>query len=180
MPAITSTYLLPAILLNPAFVLHLINTFISHMMPPPPSISHSPHQFMESIGPLRNAAPCLDMHADYRLCWSYTAVMVVLQIFAFGKVSNNRVRGTSVKAAKLERERTRKERLEEEMKPTPPKENGHINKLDGAFDKPLVQNLTNGNRNCGITTAEKIADERKSDLESADSLTETSEEEMVP
>ncbi|CAL3967168.1 hypothetical protein PZA11_003560 [Diplocarpon coronariae] len=180
MPTITANYLLPAILLNPAFVLHLINTFISHVMPPPSAASLSPHQFMESIGPRRNATPFLDMHADDQLCWSYTAVMVVVQILAFGRVNDNRVRGKSAQAARLERERTRNEKLEEEMQPVAPEENGYSSELDGAFDPAPGQKLSNGAANGKVSTAERMADERNAGSESGDYLTETSEEEMIP
>lgn len=180
MPTLTSTYLLPAILLNPAFILHLINTFISHMVPPPPSISHTPHPFMESIGPVRSAAPYLDMHSDEQLCWSYTAVMVVVQILAFGRVSETRVRRKRVKADKIERERLRKEKMESfkvEGKTVGMKGNGHTNgSLDGSCDATAEKAL-NGNTNGGLKV-DKM-DKRKLETDSEESLTETSEEEMI-
>ncbi|KAH7354920.1 hypothetical protein BKA65DRAFT_231006 [Rhexocercosporidium sp. MPI-PUGE-AT-0058] len=184
MPTLSTTYLLPAILLNPAFVLHLFNTFISHMMPPPPSVSHSPHPFMESIGPVRNAPPYLDMHADEQLCWGYTAVMVLVQVLAFGRVSDNRVRRKSAKAAKLERERIRKEKLEktvEERKIAALKINGHVNgTLDGTCDVPAEQKLSNGVANGGPTKEDSSNERRKDSSDSDETLTETSEEEMIP
>ncbi|KAH6723294.1 hypothetical protein BKA61DRAFT_565936 [Leptodontidium sp. MPI-SDFR-AT-0119] len=182
MPTLSTTYLLPAILLNPAFVLHLFNTFISHIVPPPPSVSHSPHPFMESIGPVRNAPPYLDMHADDQLCWGYTAVMVLVQVLAFGRVNDNRVRRKSAKAAKLERERIRKEKLEkaiEDRKAASLKINGHVNgTLDGTCDVPAEQKLLNGVANGGMT--KDLSDERRKDSDSDETLTETSEEEMIP
>ncbi|KAG4411063.1 hypothetical protein IFR04_015807 [Cadophora malorum] len=183
MPTLTTTYLLPAILLNPAFVLHLFNTFVSHMMPPPPSVSHSPHPFMESLGPVRNASPYLDMHADDQLCWGYTVVMVLVQVLAFGRVSDNRVQRKSAKAAKLERERIRKEKLEKavELRKTAiPQINGHVNgTLDGTCDVPAEQKLSNGVANGG-TKDEISTDERRKDSDSDETMTETSEEEMIP
>lgn len=32
----------------------------------------------------------MDVHASDNLCWGYTALLVVLQIFAFGRVSKER------------------------------------------------------------------------------------------
>ncbi|KAG4433564.1 hypothetical protein IFR05_010960 [Cadophora sp. M221] len=183
MPTLSTTYLLPAILLNPAFVLHLFNTFISHIVPPPPSVSHSPHPFMESIGPVRNAPPYLDMHADDQLCWGYTAVMVLVQVLAFGRVNDNRVRRKSAKAAKLERDRIRKEKLEkviEDRKAAAMKVNGHMNgTLGGTLDVLAEQKLSNGVANGGMTKIYS-SDERRKDSDSDETLTETSEEEMIP
>jgi len=112
MPALSTTYLIPAILLNPAFILHLINTFASHLLPPsPPVASHSPHPFMESIGPVPGSTPYWDVHADDALCWRYTAIMVLVQVFAFGRVSDNRVARRERKAAAKERRRLESEAL---------------------------------------------------------------------
>ncbi|KAK0119857.1 hypothetical protein ONS95_011287 [Cadophora gregata] len=183
MPTLTTTYLLPAILLNPAFVLHLFNTFVSHMMPPPPSVSLSPHPFMESLGPVRNAPPYLDMHADDQLCWGYTVVMVLVQVLAFGRVSDNRVQRKSAKAAKLEREKIRKEKLEkaaEVRKPAVSKANGHLNGiLVGTCDVPAEQKLLNGVANGG-PQPQTSTDERRKEFDSDETMTETSEEEMIP
>ncbi len=138
---------------------------------------------MESIGPVRNAAPYLDVHADDQLCWSYTAVMVVVQILAFGRVNDNRVRRKSAKAAKLERERIRKEKLdkiEEDRKTIASKVNRHVNGgLDGTCDPPTEQKLSNGAANGIISKEDQDADERKKESDSDESLTETSEEEMI-
>lgn len=138
---------------------------------------------MESIGPIRNAPPYLDMHADDQLCWGYTVVMVLVQVFAFGRVNDNRVRRKSAKAAKLERERMRKEKLEkpvEDRKPAALKPNGHVNGTwDGTCDVPAEQKLSNGVANGG-TTKHESSDERKKDSDSDETLTETSEEEMIP
>ncbi|EKD18279.1 hypothetical protein MBM_03272 [Drepanopeziza brunnea f. sp. 'multigermtubi' MB_m1] len=184
MPTITSNYILPAIFLNPAVILHLINTFLSHIIPPPPSISHSPHPFFESLGPLRNAAVQLDMHADDQLCWSYTALMVLVQILAFGRVNDNRVRRNVAKAAILERERIRKEKTDEDRKTAALKGPGLASGgLDGTCDvstepKPKV----NGAAEAGAKREAPTAQHRKSDSESGTSggnLSETSEEEQI-
>lgn len=178
MPTITSTYLIPAILLNPAFVLHLINTFISHIVPPPPSISHSPRPFIESIGPVRNAAPYLDMHADDQLCWGYTAVMVVVQVLAFGRVNENRVRRKSARAAEVERERLGAQEVGGDRK-----RNGHANGgVDGACDlaaapKPELHGAADSDVESEALVSEELTSDSESG-ESIDSRTETSEEEL--
>ena len=138
---------------------------------------------MESLGPVRNASPYLDMHADDQLCWGYTVVMVLVQVLAFGRVSDNRVQRKSAKAAKLERERIRKEKLEKAVelrKTASPQINGHVNgTLDGTCDVPAEQKLSNGVANDG--TKDQIStDERRKDSDSDETMTETSEEEMIP
>ncbi|KAM0316553.1 hypothetical protein ACHAO8_003087 [Botrytis cinerea] len=110
MTFLSTTYLIPGILLNPAFVLHLINTFISHLVPPPSTMSASPHPIFESLGPLPGSQWALDMHEDDALCWRYTAVMVVIQMWIFGRVSGNRISMKDTKAVRIERERARRER----------------------------------------------------------------------
>ncbi|KAM0138969.1 hypothetical protein ACHAO1_003301 [Botrytis cinerea] len=110
MTFLSTTYLIPGILLNPAFVLHLINTFISHLVPPPSRMSASPHPIFESLGPLPGSQWALDMHEDDALCWRYTAVMVVIQMWIFGRVSGNRISMKDAKAVRIERERARRER----------------------------------------------------------------------
>ncbi|KAM0145408.1 hypothetical protein ACHAP3_000539 [Botrytis cinerea] len=110
MTFLSTTYLIPGILLNPAFVLHLINTFISHLVPPPLTMSASPHPIFESLGPLPGSQWALDMHEDDALCWRYTAVMVVIQMWIFGRVSGNRISMKDAKAVRIERERARRER----------------------------------------------------------------------
>lgn len=102
------TYLLPAIVLNPLVVLHSLNTFASHFIPSAMAIavSRSPHKCFEVLGPPGNHDPYLDIHASDQLCWSYTAVMVVLQVLAYRRVSDNRELRRNISAArKAERER---------------------------------------------------------------------------
>ena len=184
MPNLSTSYLVPAVLLNPAFILHLINTYVSHMWPPPLTISHSPHPFMESLGPLPGSDPFLDMHADDKLCWRYTIVMVIVQLFSFIRISDNRVRRRSAReAAKLERERIRKEKAEqkEQMKMhVPSKVSGIGSYLDGSCELPEERH-TNGTVHGGENGVVKVGepDERMMDSSSEDSLTETSEEEMM-
>jgi hypothetical protein len=184
MPTLSSSYLLPAILLNPAFILHLINTYVSHMDPPPHTISHSLHPFMERLGPLPGSTPYLDIHADDQLCWRYTIVMVIVQLFSFIRVSDNRGRRrTAREAAKLERERLRKERsdqMEERRMHVVSKVSGIGSYLDGACDYSEVLCM-NGNAHTDENEVIKIGkpDERRIESSSDESLTETSEEEII-
>ncbi|KAM3086209.1 hypothetical protein ACMFMF_000163 [Clarireedia jacksonii] len=162
---ITSTYLLPAIFLNPAFVLHLINTFISHLLPPPPTISVSPHPIFETLGPLPGTDLAFDMHEDDTLCWSYTFVMVIVQLLAFGRVSNNRVRRSHARASRVGKDKMRKEQKSETIAAEPTVVKA-VNGLDGAADSVDCKNIMNDCRREELTGPEE-------------SMTETSEEEII-
>lgn len=188
MPSLSSTYLIPAILLNPAFVLHLINTFVSHLLPSPPaSASVSPHAFMQKLGPV-GTQPYLDMHTDDQLCWSYTAIMVFVQILAFGRVQDNRVKKKSAKAARVERDRVRKEKLEK-LETDRLTTNANGKAVDGLCE--LLEEDPNGNallRNGSVKAVngksreELYSDEKENTPEndaSETDMTETSEEEMM-
>lgn len=88
----TSSYLLPGIVLNPVLVLHGFNTFASHYIPSAIStvVSYSRYKWMEDCGPPGNQIPYFYVHNNDSLCWSYTAVMVVLQILAYIKIVDDR------------------------------------------------------------------------------------------
>lgn len=88
----TSSYLLPGIVLNPVLVLHGFNTFASHYIPSAISTveSYSRYKWMEDCGPPGNQIPYFYVHNQNSLCWSYTAVMVVLQVLAYIKIVDNR------------------------------------------------------------------------------------------
>ena len=109
--------------------------------------------------------------------------MVLVQVLAFGRVNDNRVRRKSAKAAKLERERIRKEKLEkmvEERKIAALSGNGHVNGiLGGTCDVPAERKLSNGVANGGLMNGDS-SDDRRKDSDSDETLTETSEEEMIP
>ncbi|KAG0652747.1 hypothetical protein D0Z07_0365 [Hyphodiscus hymeniophilus] len=195
---LSTTYLLPAILLNPPFIMHLINTFVSHIIPPSTAvISHSPHPFMESLGPAPGTTPYLDVHADNALCWRYTAVMVVVQVLAFGRVSENRVQRRARKAATLDRERSRREHVERVREAVDRKSSARamIGGLDGAADsidenddyhpRPSGHEImngkpkTNGKAQAKLDLSGKSIQKEGLDAESETSLTETSDEEMM-
>jgi hypothetical protein len=194
MPTLSTTYLIPAILLNPAFVLHLVNTFVSHLVPPsPPVISHSPHPFMESLGPVPGSTPYWDMHADDGLCWRYTAIMVVVQVLAFGRVQDNRVQRRDRKAAKAEKERSRREEMQSvgeshERKVGAKVMNGGVDGARPSVDNDICLEALNGNANgtlrmngaaMSIEISDKQTEMESLETESEASLTETSEDEMM-
>jgi len=96
--------------------------------------------------------------------------MVIVQVLAFGRVQDNRDAKKTAKAAKLERERARKEKKEEErllqQTAKTAKANGHAATLDSS-----TANVLNGN---GVTK-ETI----ETESEDGSSVTTTSEEEMI-
>ena len=144
---------------------------------------------MESIGPLPGSKSYLDMHADNHLCWTYTGIMVFVQLFAFGRVRDNRVKMKSAKAANVEREQIRNEKLEklEAVKSSKLKtqENGFASAMDILEEIPngSVQHLPNGATN-GYPVPVSGLDEQARDVrdgtpETEGSMTETSEEEII-
>jgi len=86
---LTTTYLLPAILLNPVLFLHSLNTILSRLLPPVLAATTPPAQPYCHLGP-SPTSPHLDMHVSDNLCWSYTVFMVLAQLLAFGRVSQRR------------------------------------------------------------------------------------------
>ncbi|KAI9715589.1 MAG: hypothetical protein M1812_005893 [Candelaria pacifica] len=87
MPPLSSTYLLPALFLNPVLFLHGVNTILSRALPPIPSDFPTPP--LSNWGP-EATLPHLDLHASDNLCWSYTVFIVGVQLVAFGRVSQRR------------------------------------------------------------------------------------------
>ncbi|MDI1493182.1 MAG: hypothetical protein OHK93_004970 [Ramalina farinacea] len=101
-PSLSTSYIIPAVLLNPILFLHSMNALLSRILPP--MIVDSPNQ-PPPYYPLGPSAqhPHLDIHASDGLCWSYTMVMVCAQLLAFGKVSM--IREDRRKKASRRRER---------------------------------------------------------------------------
>lgn len=129
---------------------------------------------MEALGPKPGATLYYDMHSDEQLCWKYTAILVIVQVLAFGRVQDNRDAKKSAKAAKIEREKARKEKKEEErLQASKAKANGHaaIIHTDEVLDNTIEPN---GN---GIAKMDTSNIETESEDNS--SVTETSEEEMI-
>jgi hypothetical protein len=88
----TSSYILPGIVLNPLIVLHGFNTYASHYIPSaiPTVASSSRYKWFEDYGPQGNQIPYFYVHGNDSLCWSYTAVMVVVQVLAYIKIVDDR------------------------------------------------------------------------------------------
>lgn len=101
-PAISKSYIVPAIFLNPVLFLISLNTLLSRVLPPiivdaakqPPPYS--------TFGPSAQH-PHLNIHASEKLCWSYTFLIVCAQLAAFGKISECREQGKVDARMKKER-----------------------------------------------------------------------------
>jgi len=110
--------------------------------------------------------------------------MVIVQLFSFIRVSDNRGRRRSAReAAKLERERLRKEKsdqMEETRMHVVSKVSGVGGYLDGTCDypeDPYMNGNAHGEENEVVVIGKP--DERRIESSSDESLTETSEEEMI-
>ncbi|KAL8800886.1 MAG: hypothetical protein Q9182_004860 [Xanthomendoza sp. 2 TL-2023] len=101
-PALSTSYLLPAIFLNPVLFLHGLNTILSRIIPP--ILDQGPIQPppYSTFGPSAKY-PHLDVHASDNLCWSYTVVMICAQLMAFGRVQRLREEGKEARRIKRER-----------------------------------------------------------------------------
>jgi len=116
--------------------------------------------------------------------------MVFVQILAFGRVQDNRVKKKSAKAARLEREKVRKEKLENlEAERVMKKANAngyavgqdvHMSICDLLEEYPSakVPALTNGSLKPSMNGDSKDKNSDKENTPETD-LTETSEEEMM-
>lgn len=175
--SLTSTYLLPAILLNPILVLQSLNTLITHWAPASfplvEAAATSPHPKIAYLGPPPGVAPFLDVHASEHLCWSYTLLMVIVQLLAFGQVHNTRDRRKVAKAKKVERDRVVRERMvAERVRSHEPRDSG-IGGLDAFFREELQNgDIANGKATCEDRTLE-------SDVTSDATSDVTSEEETI-
>ncbi|MCJ1360913.1 hypothetical protein MMC16_000008 [Acarospora aff. strigata] len=112
---LTTTYLLPAIFLNPVLFLHSLNTILSRVLPPVLAATTPNAQPYCDLGP-SPTAPHLDMHVSDNLCWSYTVFMVLAQLLAFGRVSQKRQTVRDKKEAqRVRREETQEANVGHEM-----------------------------------------------------------------
>lgn len=91
-PSISKSYIVPAIFLNPVLLLMSINTILSRCLPPiiTDAAKQPPPYF--TFGPSAQH-PHLNVHASEKLCWSYTFVIVCVQLAAFGRVRECREAG---------------------------------------------------------------------------------------
>ena len=85
----TSTYFLPAILLNPVLFLHSLNTILSRILPPVTTTAAIQPLPYYNLGPSANH-PHLNCHASDSLCWGYTILIVSAQLLIFGRISQSR------------------------------------------------------------------------------------------
>ncbi|KAI9763343.1 MAG: hypothetical protein M1840_000608 [Geoglossum simile] len=89
MQALSTSYLLPAVLLNPVLILHTLNSLLCRLLP---SFADQPLPTWSdptTWGP-HGTPPYLDVHSSANFCWAYTICMVCLQLFAFERVSQGR------------------------------------------------------------------------------------------
>jgi len=148
-PSLTTTYLLPAILLNPVLFLHSLNTILSRLLPPIVAATQVQPAPYSNLGPSGNL-PHLDMHASDNLCWSYTVVMVCAQLVAFGSVSQSREERRERREKKREKEERRMEEWRtDQMKAglgANKEDNGGVYRL-GKGDMLHTNGSTSGNTN---------------------------------
>jgi hypothetical protein len=185
MASISSTYLIPAVLLNPVVIVHGFNTFCSHFISTTLASTTSNHQWLQNLGPASAPGPYFDVHKNDQLCWGYTLLMVVVQILAYGKVNDTRVRKKSARAAaKAERERKaaqKDQKLVSELCASR-KMNGHISESDKLKDVTLSSHTKDAMNGHSSASHDKCtASGGKVDLQNIeDSTTEpSSEEEMI-
>ena len=88
-PSLTSNYLASAIFLNPVIILHSLNSLLSQVLPTQTTPALSLPSPRWPWGPPAERS-YLDLHSSEKLCWSYTAVMVLTQLFAFIIVHHKR------------------------------------------------------------------------------------------
>ena len=88
-PAISKSYILPAIFLNPVLLLISLNTILSRVLPPVTVDAAKQPSPYTTFGPSAQH-PHLNIHTSEKLCWSYTFLIVCAQLAAFGRVSECR------------------------------------------------------------------------------------------
>lgn len=106
-PSLSTSYLLPALLLNPVLFLHGFNTILSRIIPPVVVAGAVQPPPYSTFGPSSNH-PHLDVHASDNLCWSYTVLMICAQLMAFGRIHRLREEGRERTRLKKESEEARK------------------------------------------------------------------------
>jgi len=82
-PILSTSYLVPGLLLNPVLFLWNLNTLLSRLFPPiiaDAAIQLAPYN---ARGPLVEH-PHFDIHSSESLCWSHMAFIVCAKVAAFG------------------------------------------------------------------------------------------------
>jgi hypothetical protein len=183
MTPLSSTYLIPAVLFNPVVILHGFNTFYSHFISTTLPASTSNHQWLENLGPAALPGPYFDVHNNNQLCWGYTALMVLVQVLAYGKVNDTRVRKKSARAAaKAERERQAAQEDQKSISQvcTTTTTDGHLSESDKPQNttfSPYSNNVMNGRSQPAHGECAEQSKDDKRHLE--DSTTEPSSEEEI-
>ena len=153
-PAISSSYILPALFLNPVVFLHGLNTIISRLLPPI-IVSTAPVQrpAYSLLGPAATH-PHIDVQNSENLCWSYTAVMICAQLVAYGRVMKFREAGKE------------KQRRKEEMNGA----NGHVKHSESYWEEEN-SGYSDGNSEKGDTNGylRRIGKGEESDISTEDS-----------
>ena len=85
-PAISTSYVIPAIFLTPVLFLHTVNTLLSRLLPPIVVATATVQRPSYSMFGPAATHPHIDIHSSEPLCWSYTIVMICAQLFAYDRV----------------------------------------------------------------------------------------------
>ena len=123
-PAISKSYIVPAIFLNPVLFLISLNTLLSRVLPPIIMDAAKQPPPYSTFGPSAQH-PHLNIHASEKLCWSYTFLIVCAQLAAFGKISEGREEGKVDARMKKERIKAEADARNEVGKAVHINSNGH-------------------------------------------------------
>jgi len=130
-PSLSTSYLLPAILLNPVLFLHSLNTILSRVLPPTVVASPIQPPPYSKLGPSANH-PHLDIHASETLCWCYTVLIMIVQMIVFGRINNLREKRRESKRTK----ETRLIPIRQSMSKQGKQMNGHAHYPNGVSASP--------------------------------------------
>ena len=125
--SLTTSYLLPAIFLNPVLFLHSLNTILSRILPPivvSASVQPPPYSM---LGPSGNH-PHIDVRNSDNVCWGYTAVIICAQLVAFDRVSTSRAKMKEARKRKREEQKRGRQTRDTAEIDIPWKENGSVKK----------------------------------------------------
>lgn len=88
-PSLSTSYIVPAIFLNPVLFLHGLNTFLSRTLPPIAVAGPVQRPAHSALGPAA-IQPHVDVQSSENLCWGYTVVMICAQLVVYRRVSQRR------------------------------------------------------------------------------------------